>query len=92
MLKRLLQLVVESDTQSTQALAHQLGVTPKLVEDMLGNLAMQGYLRDVNSASQSDCASGSCSTRSGCSSKQCDSPKVWEVTEKGKKLLATVNP
>lgn len=91
MLKKLLQLVINSDTQSTQALAHQLGVTAKLVDDMLANLALQGYLRDVNATGQMGCASGTCSMRSGCNSNPCDNPKVWEVTEKGKKLLGMNN-
>lgn len=86
MLKKLLQLVVESDTQSTQALASQLGVTQTLVEDMLGSLALQGYLRDAYGKGGGNCTSGSCAMRSSCQSSG-DNPKVWEVTDKGRKLL-----
>lgn len=85
MLKKLLQLVVTSNTQSPGSLAQALDATPSMVEDMLRSLVIQGYLRDVNLGG--GCSSGSCSMRSSCSTSSCDTPKVWEVTAKGKKLL-----
>jgi predicted ArsR family transcriptional regulator len=86
MLKRLLALIAANDgTSSLDELAREIGVPPAMVEQFLTELARMGYLRTA----QGECLPVSCAA---CPLQgQCGPPLgvgLWEVTEKGRRLLA----
>ncbi len=71
-------------TQSPEALARALGITPELVLELMRELVRHGYLSEAE-----HCAAGcnSCALHAACAS--ADTPsRLWVVTPKGYQALA----
>ena len=87
MLQRLLELVVEGGLRSCADLARELGVSKRLLGQMIEDLARRGYLRPV---------AGDCESRcTGCSlAKTCaigGPARVWALTERSATIAGEPN-
>jgi Mn-dependent DtxR family transcriptional regulator len=74
MLERLLAIVQQGGLQTTESLAHQLGVTPGLVEAMLVELERRGYVVQVGTCGR---ACTGCDLAATCG--QAGVQRVWTV-------------
>lgn len=79
MLEKLLELISAGSNLSLGELAHRLGVTQDLVEQMLADLVRAGYLRQVEDSSQEGCVG--CSLSEAC---RPPVPKMWVRSQKGR--------
>jgi DNA-binding IclR family transcriptional regulator len=77
MLEQLLSIVRAGGAQTTESLARQLGVTPKLVEAMLADLGRRGY---VVRSDMCDTHCVGCDAASQCS--QQGMQRLWTVRHK----------
>lgn len=64
MLVKLLRLIAEAGSADSAELAHSLGVTPALMQDMLDTLRRQGYLKRVVTDTSAACVQ--CPLRRDC--------------------------
>ncbi|GEM_PF-478471 len=90
MLINLLRLLSEGGVVTFADLARKLEVGEQSLKMMMEDLARLGYLVDPRQqqAKQDECGSTChCSGCSGCSPKRGASPPMWEVTDKGLRLL-----
>ncbi len=83
-LLRLLRLIAEAGSADSAELAHRLGVTPALMQDMLDTLSRQGYLKRVVTDTSAACAQ--CPMRRDCLS--AGKARLWTLSEKGARVLA----
>ncbi len=85
MLEQLLQMMVEgSGAAAVPELARRLGVSARLVEQMIAQLVRLGYLEAV----EPGCAGGACrgcAMAAGCAAQP--QARLWAATEKGRRLL-----
>lgn len=76
MLEKLLALITEQGAVQISLLAHQLDVSPALVEEMIKHLERVGSLKPVESCTESHC--------SGCPVAQACGPgkvRLWQVVK-----------
>ena len=86
--KVLHELATGRNTQSPEALARTLGITPALVQQMMEELARHGYL-----SAAEQCSSGcdSCALQSACNVTT-PTARLWVVTPKGRRALRRQEP
>lgn len=85
MLRQLLALVDRGGVVREQALAAQLGVSPPVLQQMLGHLEASGYLRPLADACPTaPSACGGCALAPACT---LAGTRLWRLTEKGRASL-----
>jgi predicted ArsR family transcriptional regulator len=90
MLQRLLAILREGRSHTIGDLAEELGTSPSLVEAMMENLSLLGYLRQVEAASGCSQECSCCPVNQGCTVG--GSTKIWNLTDKGKKTARGIDP
>ncbi|MGC8874731.1 MAG: helix-turn-helix domain-containing protein [Chloroflexia bacterium] len=75
MLDRLLSLLREGKTRTVPELARELGVTPPLVEMMLEELAVRGYLRSLPGSCGGRCEG--CPLAGACAA---GGTRIWSIS------------
>jgi predicted ArsR family transcriptional regulator len=89
MLKRLLSLIATKDgVSSLDELAQEMGVPRLMVEQLMAELVRGGYLNVAKEACPLPGCAG-CALRPGCQPPL--GIEVWELTEKGERLLPTTS-
>jgi hypothetical protein len=87
MLKEILQSILNGHLKSKQALAHELGIQPETLEDMLHLLAKRGMLRIVECDEHLQAACAHCPmAEGGCNSNIAG--EAYYVTDRGRRYAA----
>jgi hypothetical protein len=83
MMRRLLAAAAEGGIGNLHDLALRLGISPALVQLMLGELSRRGYVRPAGECAP---ACGGCSLRSAChAGPQRRTAGLWVLTEAGRR-------
>ena len=83
MLKEMLRLASGKGTERMSELARKLNISQALAEDMLENLASQGYLHAVVQGCSSPCEK--CPVNTACLFD--NHPRIWVLTKKGESVV-----
>ncbi len=84
MLRKLLRLATSMGTARTSEIAHSLGVSPALAEQLLEDLTRKGYLESVVEGCSVPCER--CPLQAACLFR--NQARLWVLTRKGEQLLA----
>jgi hypothetical protein len=84
MLTELLRWVAQGGVHSTATLAHELGVSEALLEQMTRDLVRLGYLKSVTGSCNSCPLAGGCLVSRTC--------RLWSLTEKGMQTADSARP
>lgn len=84
MLEEILRLVVTRRGVDAALIADALDLSPALVVDAVEELTRRGYLQAIDTACPRPCAG--CPLRVACLSGS--PPRVWSITDKGRRLVA----
>jgi hypothetical protein len=88
MLTELLRWVAQGGVHSMATLAHELGVSEALLDQMTRDLVRLGYLKSVTGGCEGGC--NSCPLAGGCLvSRTC---RLWSLTEKGMQTADSARP
>lgn len=87
MMRRVLAQVAADGTVDRRRLARVLDVSPALLDDLLAQLAAAGYVESFSlDPGRTPATCGSCPTRRGCRACEADTPRVWRLTAKGRRI------
>lgn len=85
MLTKLLEMIDQGKQFSQIELAQKMGVNPFFLNSMLQQLVKMGYLEDLSCTVTDGCAG--CTAKGACFAGT--SPRIWTITEKGRRALQT---
>ena len=88
MLREVLRIAQQTGTVQLATLAQELDVNERLVQQVLNELTVLGYLQLANGeGANTECAR--CPLRSACLYRQ--QAQLWTITEKGQRFLSKVS-